>query len=247
MIPTASASVGMGYEPASSSPIVKGRHDLMGSQGSPYQPQQCERAPLADVGISSVTTSSSDEATATTGGFDIPEERHMLHIHPQARRSFSCSSRQSALTRDNPVGRLPTTTSTGKVCILLECAIENLSGVVAEFQQGVAEVRFKDGDLAARNGHMYIARYIAETFTQQAIVLAAAQGHLEMVAYLHNNRTEGTTVEAMDLAARYGHLEVLQWLHVHRSEGCTTRAIDGAACNAHIEVNLSMVTKVPNV
>lgn len=122
--------------------------------------------------------------------------------------------------------------------MLLENVVDNLSGVITEYQQGVRVCDFKDGDVAARNGHMHIARHVAVAFTEQAMVLAAAQGHLEMVTYLHENRKEGTTVEAMDMAATNGHLEVVRWLHVNRKEGCTTRAMDGAARNSHIHVSV---------
>ena len=50
---------------------------------------------------------------------------------------------------------------------------------------------------------------------------AAKYGHLEIVKWLHVNRTEGCTKNAMDLAAENGHLEVVKWLHENRTEGCT--------------------------
>ena len=40
----------------------------------------------------------------------------------------------------------------------------------------------------------------------------------------------------MNLAANSGHLEVVQWLHDNRSEGCTTDAMDRAAGKGHFEV-----------
>jgi hypothetical protein len=36
---------------------------------------------------------------------------------------------------------------------------------------------------------------------------------LEVVKWLHENRTEGCTPYAMHFAAREGHLEVVKWLH----------------------------------
>ncbi|RLN43697.1 hypothetical protein BBJ28_00013362 [Nothophytophthora sp. Chile5] len=72
--------------------------------------------------------------------------------------------------------------------------------------------------------------------THAAMDGAAANGHLEVVQWLHANRTEGCTTAAMDGAAVSGHLHVVQWLHANRSEGCTTLAMDGAATNGHLEV-----------
>ncbi|KAG2810492.1 hypothetical protein PC116_g16662 [Phytophthora cactorum] len=64
----------------------------------------------------------------------------------------------------------------------------------------------------------------------------AANNHLDVVQWLHSNRTEGCTSDAMDLAAANGHLEMVQWLHAHRSESCTTNAMDGTAFGGHFEV-----------
>lgn len=40
----------------------------------------------------------------------------------------------------------------------------------------------------------------------------------------------------MDEAAANGYLNVVQWLHANRTEGCTTKAIQYAARNGHLEV-----------
>jgi hypothetical protein len=74
------------------------------------------------------------------------------------------------------------------------------------------------------------------TFTIDAMGLAASNGHLEVVKWLHENRMEGCTKYAMDWAAWYGHLEVVKWLHENRKEGCTKWAMDRAAEYAHLEV-----------
>jgi ankyrin repeat protein len=41
---------------------------------------------------------------------------------------------------------------------------------------------------------------------------AARNGHLEVVKFLHENRSEGCTEKAMDWAAKNGHLEVVEYL-----------------------------------
>lgn len=122
---------------------------------------------------------------------------------------------------------------------LMESAVDNLSGVIGEFQQGIRAVEYEDGDLAAKNGHLHIAKNVAVRFTLEAMTLAASRGHLEMLVFLHETRKEGTTVDAMDMGATFGHLEVVRFLHLNRTEGCTTRAMDGAARNAHINVRFS--------
>ncbi len=43
--------------------------------------------------------------------------------------------------------------------------------------------------------------------------LAAANGHIEVVKWLHENRKEGCTEHAMKWAAQNGHFEVVKFLH----------------------------------
>jgi hypothetical protein len=47
---------------------------------------------------------------------------------------------------------------------------------------------------------------------------------------------EGCTTLAMDSACSYGHLDVVKWLHNNRTEGCTTRAMDWACEDGHLDV-----------
>lgn len=54
--------------------------------------------------------------------------------------------------------------------------------------------------------------------TTAAMDGAAANNHLEVVKWLHENRSEGSTTDALDRAAGNGHIEVVQWLHAHRAE-----------------------------
>lgn len=92
---------------------------------------------------------------------------------------------------------------------------------------------------AAENGFIAVLEYLSYTcqeFTVTAMDLAAANGHLHVVQWLHENRSEGCTTAAMDGAAEAGHLEVVEWLHENRSEGCTTAAMDGAAEAGHLLV-----------
>lgn len=158
----------------------------------------------------------------------------------RCRRSSSCPSlrvyaKSPRLTQGQRVARKAPVPDSN-LPVLLEKVIDNLDSVIKEFQHGICARDYTNGDLAARNGHVHIARAFAKRFTGQAMVLAAAQGHLEMVIFLHHNRKEGTTTDCMDVAATYGHLDVVRWLHFNRAEGCTTRALDGAARNGHLKV-----------
>ncbi|OQS01802.1 ankyrin repeat [Thraustotheca clavata] len=62
---------------------------------------------------------------------------------------------------------------------------------------------------------------------------AAEHGHLSIVKFLHDNRTEGCTTKAMDYASGGGHLDVVKFLHENRTEGCSTLALSYALDNHH--------------
>ncbi|EGG22276.1 hypothetical protein DFA_04394 [Cavenderia fasciculata] len=85
-------------------------------------------------------------------------------------------------------------------------------------------------DLAAKNGHIEIVKFLSEHRTEgatnRAMDMAAGNGHFEVVKYLHFNRTEGATTYAMDYAAQNGHIEVFKFLHEHRTEGTTVMAMN---------------------
>jgi len=53
--------------------------------------------------------------------------------------------------------------------------------------------------------------------TTWAMDSAASNGHLEVIKWLHTNRTEGCTYKAMDWASLKGHLEVVKWLRDNRA------------------------------
>ncbi|KAK1930043.1 putative ankyrin repeat protein L59 [Phytophthora citrophthora] len=107
-------------------------------------------------------------------------------------------------------------------------------------------------DEAAKCGHLDILQFfhgstssIEEDFLRQirlkgcsteAMNDAATNGHLEMIQWLHANRSEGCTTKAMDGAAKGGHLEVIKWLYRNRSEGCTFEAIELAIVTGQLQV-----------
>ena len=95
-------------------------------------------------------------------------------------------------------------------------------------------------DYAAQQGHLEVVKWLHENRTEgcttKAMNWAAENGHLEVVKWLHENRTEGCTTQAMDWASCNGHLNVVKWLHENRTEGCTIKAMNWAAHNGHLEV-----------
>ncbi|KAH6592744.1 hypothetical protein BASA61_004454 [Batrachochytrium salamandrivorans] len=93
---------------------------------------------------------------------------------------------------------------------------------------------------AAKNGHLDIVKFLhanrTEGCTSKAMDCAARHGHLEVVQFLHTHRSEGCTSVAMDSAAAYGHFDIIQWLHLNRTEGCTWAAMDSAAASGYLEI-----------
>lgn len=73
--------------------------------------------------------------------------------------------------------------------------------------------------------------------TPMAMDIAASRGHLRVVTWLHENRSEGCTTNAMDFAAANGHFQVVEWLHSNRTEGCTTTAMDKVVAKCHRRLN----------
>ncbi|MEX0595918.1 MAG: ankyrin repeat domain-containing protein, partial [Candidatus Paceibacterota bacterium] len=65
---------------------------------------------------------------------------------------------------------------------------------------------------------------------------AAGNGHLHVVKWLHEYRSEGCSYRAMNMAAKNGHIKVVKWLDSNRNEGCTKDAVDYAAANGHFEI-----------
>jgi hypothetical protein len=95
-------------------------------------------------------------------------------------------------------------------------------------------------NVAACEGQLAILQWIhhhtADSCTVEAMDNAARRGDLEMLRFLHTHRTEGCTTRAMDKAAASGHLEIVQFLHENRTEGCTYRALSFAALHGFLEV-----------
>ncbi|ETV97226.1 hypothetical protein H310_09607 [Aphanomyces invadans] len=70
-----------------------------------------------------------------------------------------------------------------------------------------------------------------------ALTHAAAGGHVDILAFLLQKRPRaGCLVLGMDLAATNGHLDVVKFLHTHRKDGCSDKALAGALRNGHTHV-----------
>ncbi|KAK1944268.1 hypothetical protein P3T76_004180 [Phytophthora citrophthora] len=75
----------------------------------------------------------------------------------------------------------------------------------------------------------------------------ARNGHLDVVKWLHANRSEGCTTEAMGKAAQNNHLAVLKWLDQNRTERFTDKAIRGAVRVGNLEVLEWLYSRQPEL
>ncbi|EGG18724.1 cytochrome P450 family protein [Cavenderia fasciculata] len=96
-------------------------------------------------------------------------------------------------------------------------------------------------DTAAEYGQIDVVKYLhenrSEGCTRRAMDEACGdEGSLEMVKWLHFNRTEGCSANAMDTAARYGKIDIVKFLHYNRTEGCSIDSMGAAAQYGHLEV-----------
>jgi Ankyrin repeats (3 copies) len=94
-------------------------------------------------------------------------------------------------------------------------------------------------DYAALGGHWKLVKwlhFVGANCTPLALNWAASKGYLDIVVFLHKNRTEGCTKMAIDKACGNGHLKIVQFLHENRKEGCSNDAVDKAAKNGHLQV-----------
>ncbi|EGZ05550.1 hypothetical protein PHYSODRAFT_342352 [Phytophthora sojae] len=94
-------------------------------------------------------------------------------------------------------------------------------------------------DDAAANGQLNAVEWLHENRTEgcttAALDAAAANGYLAVVKWLHANRSEGCTSNAMDFAAEGGHLTIVKWFHANTTAGCTTDTMDLAAAGGHLK------------
>jgi hypothetical protein len=68
--------------------------------------------------------------------------------------------------------------------------------------------------------------------SESVAVSAAKEGDLETIQWLHEHKVT-FTFSVMDTAARYDHLEVVEFLHLNRSEGCSALALIYAVVYEH--------------
>ncbi|EGG18382.1 hypothetical protein DFA_03876 [Cavenderia fasciculata] len=125
---------------------------------------------------------------------------------------------------------------------LLNAANHGNLSVIEYFHQLNNHCQFTTNhmDYASRNGHLEIVKFLhfnrSEGCTQSAIDNASEGGFLDIVMFLHHNRTEGCSKSAFNNASRNGHFEIVKFLHFNRTEGCSFYAMDGASTFGSLDI-----------
>ncbi|EGG24159.1 ankyrin repeat-containing protein [Cavenderia fasciculata] len=105
-------------------------------------------------------------------------------------------------------------------------------------------------DSASSKGRLNVVKWLhlnrTEGATINAMNNAASQGFLDIVSFLHFNRSEGCNILAMDQAAENGHFDIIKFLKEHRSEGCSRKGYENAIKNNHIEIVRFLQEHYPN-
>jgi Ankyrin repeats (3 copies) len=92
---------------------------------------------------------------------------------------------------------------------------------------------------ACYGGHLDVIKWLNNhggVFSPDMMAIAASQGHLHLVQWLHAFRSEGCSTDAMDRAVQNGHLDVVKWLLRNRTEGCSRWAMSSAITGKHYDV-----------
>ncbi|KDO28668.1 hypothetical protein SPRG_06522 [Saprolegnia parasitica CBS 223.65] len=101
-------------------------------------------------------------------------------------------------------------------------------------------------DAAASNGHVDVVEFLhvnrTEGCTTKALNGAISNGHLDVARFLIENRTEGASINILNTAAGNGHLHVVEYLHSLGTFDCTTDAVNKAAAGGHLDVVQFLLT-----
>jgi hypothetical protein len=101
-------------------------------------------------------------------------------------------------------------------------------------------------DVAIAAGHVPVVQYLWERsrstiagafdYSPQALVKAAAAGHLDMLRWLGDHSWKCDGPEAADTAATAGHLNVLEYLYHERRLRCSPTTWERVCANGHVDI-----------
>lgn len=124
--------------------------------------------------------------------------------------------------------------------------LETVQLLVANWQRNKRSVHLKSAmNVAARSGHLDVVRFLDEVSVKSGEdVLDRVASRDDSSKNGGEIRVDCTSM-AMDLAAVNGHVDVVRFLHDHRNEGCTFRALQGAAARGYVSVVAFLLANRP--
>jgi hypothetical protein len=94
-------------------------------------------------------------------------------------------------------------------------------------------------DYAASFGHLDIVQFLLENrsegCTSWAMDWSAGNNRFDVLKYLHT-KGKFCTYRAMDFSAMNGYINIVKWLHTHRIEGCTKNALNDAFYSGDLDI-----------
>jgi hypothetical protein len=94
------------------------------------------------------------------------------------------------------------------------------------------------GDVVSGRGWLDVVIWLSGRpsvlFSKDAIDLAAMNGHLAVVRFLHESHVAGCSTRGVRLAARAGHLDVLEYLYVNQLVEYSTALLEDAVEGGHM-------------
>lgn len=94
---------------------------------------------------------------------------------------------------------------------------------------------YTDGDAAASQNYNSLIRSKSLKYTSYAMDIAAHNGNLEMVEFLHH-AGNSCTKKAITWAASQGHKEVVEFLYENRLSACSPKTVDGAVIGGWVDI-----------
>jgi hypothetical protein len=91
----------------------------------------------------------------------------------------------------------------------------------------------------------WLSKTFTNHFINDFINTTIIYNRFELMKWMFENTQLKENEKAMDLAAKNGHLRIVEWLHFHRREGCTYEALNDASNGNHLDVVKWLILNKP--
>ena len=105
-----------------------------------------------------------------------------------------------------------------------------------KYKRKIGKYLYSLQELIENKKLFYILINYKEFYNSQAIKSCCELGNLYALKLLIHKNKEKIFFNPINYASLNGHLNIVKWLHKNRSEGCTTGAMNWASENGHTEI-----------